>query len=295
MVEAGLGVSWTCSSRTDTIDREQIDWMQRAGCRDIYFGLETGTDRMQEAINKDLDLTVSSDVIETVLNAGIGATLGFIVGLPGESEESLRGTLGYASQYLSKAGTTVHLFGYGAYRGSPHFDDVFPQLQFDPYYTDFPLPVALRHQNRSLMESNFQIFARYSRLRHYEGLSSATIRTAEEYFPILNMVRELHTEITRRGYDPLGLLVAWSEWLRAQGHTRDGRGAERFYGSLDEYLTFLEHYTKPNERTESEFTECIVWEKQKNYLRELQLAEYRPHVPETASVFDYFTNPSLSG
>jgi radical SAM superfamily enzyme YgiQ (UPF0313 family) len=293
MEEAKLDVSWTCSSRTDTIDREQIEWMRRAGCRDIYFGIESGTDQMQKAINKDLDLTVSSEVVDIALSTGMSATLGFIVGLPGESRESLQGTLNHASRYLRDARTTVHLFGYGPYRGSPHFDDVYPQLKFDPYYTDFPLPLAVREQNRSLMQSNFEIFARYSRLTHYDGLSTATIRTAEEYLPLLNMVRELHTELLQFGYDPVKLLVAWSEWLQSEGRTRDGTGAERFYGSLDEYLTFLANQTKHDDRLGVKFAQRIVWEKQKNYLRELQAAGYHPVAPERTRGQVYFTNPSL--
>lgn len=88
--------------------------------------------------------------------------------------------------------TTVHLFGFGApYRGSTHFDEIFPELAFDAHFPDFALLLSIRQANTKLMSEHFDVFARYSRLRSYDGLSIGVIRAAEEYLPILNVLRRL--------------------------------------------------------------------------------------------------------
>ena len=43
---------WGCSARTDCVDEELIELMSRAGCRGIFFGIETGSRRMQKVIDK---------------------------------------------------------------------------------------------------------------------------------------------------------------------------------------------------------------------------------------------------
>lgn len=93
LLELRLDIKWTCSSRADTIDEEMIDLMAKAGCCTIYFGIETGSQRMQNIINKNLDLQKSEAVIETVLSKNISCVCSFIYGFPEETIEDLNQTL----------------------------------------------------------------------------------------------------------------------------------------------------------------------------------------------------------
>src|SRR3712207_5333972 len=56
LLASGEKVTWACSARTDCVDDELIELMARAGCRGIFFGIETGSDRLQKVIKKRLDL-----------------------------------------------------------------------------------------------------------------------------------------------------------------------------------------------------------------------------------------------
>src|SRR6185295_7137865 len=60
---SGLAITWTCSSRTDTITAELIAKMKLAGCRDIYFGIDTGTAVMQAQIDKNLDVAEADEIV----------------------------------------------------------------------------------------------------------------------------------------------------------------------------------------------------------------------------------------
>jgi hypothetical protein len=267
LAASDLNVSWTCSSRTDTIDEEQIYWMKRAGCREIYFGVETGTAQMQTKIDKNLDLDEAERIIGKSLEAGIGATVGFIAGLPGESDASLRSTLKKAFYFLGLSGTTVHLFGFNPNRGSPHFEKIRPSLVFDDHFVDFPLSDEVHAENCKLMEGHFETFTRYSRLASYEGLAVGVIRAADEFFPMVNALRQLMLRVCACAVDPLHILTAWADSIASKNQQRRSPSARLYQGTLSDFLDFLESYLQTNGFLDAVMAEMIRWERRKNVFR----------------------------
>lgn len=198
LAASDLEVTWTCSSRTDTLDEEQIHWLRQAGCRNIYFGVETGTADMQKAIAKDLDLDEAQEIIGKTVASGIAVTVGFIAGLPGESSETLQGTLREGMRFLSLPQSTVHLFGYSPYRGSVNYERICDDLVFDPHFVDFPLGEDTHRENCSLMMARLNLFSRYSWPNSYRDLDLGVVRTAEEFFPIVNALRPVFITLSDR-------------------------------------------------------------------------------------------------
>lgn len=291
--DSGLDVTWTCSSRTDTLDEEQIYWMRQAGCRDIYFGVETGTDEMQARIDKNLNLAEAERIIRRTTEEGIGATVGFIAGLPGESKFTLRGTLTRAFYFLGLPGTTVHLFRFNPYRGSPDFEKIKSDLVFDDHFVDFPLSDQTHAENCSLMSNNFDIFSRYSRMKSYEGLSVGVIRAADEFFPMVNALRSLMLKLYSRGVEPLDLLVAWTDWVVSRNRQRCSPTTRLYQGTIADFLEFLEFYLQGSGLSDEITAEMLQWEKLKDTFRS-QAPTVPSHTfpftrPETA----LYTNPSV--
>jgi len=291
-----LNVTWTCSSRTDTIDEEQIYWMRRAGCREIYFGVETGTSQMQTKIDKNLDLDNAQYIIGKSTEAGIGVTVGFIAGLPGESAVSLRGTLNKAFYYLSLPESTVHLFGFSPNRGSPHFEQIKAELIFDDHFVDFPLSDEVHAENCRLMQRHFEMFSRYSRLASYEDLDVGVIRAADEFFPMVNALRQLLLRIYARGIDLLDLLIAWTETIASKNRQRGSPSARLYQGTLNNFLGFLEIYLSTKDLLDVATAEMIRWELHKNVFR----TETNPppfvqssETEETSGEHKLYTNPSI--
>ena len=60
--------------------------MHRAGCRRIYYGWESGSQRMLDVLKKDLTPEVIIDAAKMTRRAGIWAKVYIIVGSPGETE-----------------------------------------------------------------------------------------------------------------------------------------------------------------------------------------------------------------
>ena len=88
-----LNIAWECFSRIDTIDDEMIERMAAVGCCHIYFGIESGSPRMQKLLNKRLKLGGARSIIRKVCEAGMVARTGFIVGFPQERSTDIAQTM----------------------------------------------------------------------------------------------------------------------------------------------------------------------------------------------------------
>ncbi len=95
---APLGVSWASNSRVDTIDEELARAMRRAGCWMISFGIESGDQALLDAAGKGATVEESERAVAVVKAEGIKAAGHFVLGLPGETRESLDKTLALASR-----------------------------------------------------------------------------------------------------------------------------------------------------------------------------------------------------
>jgi hypothetical protein len=91
--KSGEKFRWSCSARTDCVDEELLRMMAKAGCIGIFFGVETGSPRIQQAIGKMLDLDQALAAIRCTEDCGMGSTVSLITGFPDESPEELNATV----------------------------------------------------------------------------------------------------------------------------------------------------------------------------------------------------------
>jgi radical SAM superfamily enzyme YgiQ (UPF0313 family) len=84
---------WTCSSRTDTLDDDLVHLMRKAGCRGVFLGVESGSEAIQQSVNKRLDLTRARTVVEGLSREKVRATLSFVTGFPDERPVDLQKTV----------------------------------------------------------------------------------------------------------------------------------------------------------------------------------------------------------
>lgn len=91
-------INWACSSRIDVIDHELLEAMSESGCGNIFFGIETGSAKMQKMIHKNLKLDKVTDLVKKMVELKMGGTFSFIYDFPNESEDDLNHTLGLIHQ-----------------------------------------------------------------------------------------------------------------------------------------------------------------------------------------------------
>lgn len=92
----GIVISWFCNARADQIDPELAEAMARAGCHQVYLGFESGSQRILDGVGKGVtvaELEYGAAVLKAV---GIDRSVGFVVGLPGENDESVAESIALA-------------------------------------------------------------------------------------------------------------------------------------------------------------------------------------------------------
>jgi radical SAM superfamily enzyme YgiQ (UPF0313 family) len=98
MIASEEKFTWSCSARTDCVDEPLLELMADAGCSGLFFGIETGSARMQTIIDKHLDPRRAAEIIDAAEKLGIGTTVSLITGFPEESQEDLRQTVSMLMQ-----------------------------------------------------------------------------------------------------------------------------------------------------------------------------------------------------
>ncbi len=95
LIESKEEFTWGCSARTDCVDEELIALMARAGCRGIFFGIETGSRRMQKIIDKGLELGDSAERVRSCDKFKIKTAVSLMAGFPEETMDDLRDTAAF--------------------------------------------------------------------------------------------------------------------------------------------------------------------------------------------------------
>ncbi|MBI4455662.1 MAG: radical SAM protein [Acidobacteria bacterium] len=96
LIESGLKFRWCCQTRADSIDLELLKKMRQAGCRLVHYGVETGSPRVLEMVNKRIHLEEIRRAVRLTHQAGLDSACFFMLGFPTESESEIRQTLNFA-------------------------------------------------------------------------------------------------------------------------------------------------------------------------------------------------------
>ncbi len=91
-----LDITWNCYSRVDTIDKELLRIMKRAGCYHVKYGVESGTKRVLKLINKRINLKQAYSTIRMTSEVGLSSKVSFMLGQPSETAEEVEKTIEFA-------------------------------------------------------------------------------------------------------------------------------------------------------------------------------------------------------
>ncbi|HKA00486.1 MAG TPA: radical SAM protein, partial [Candidatus Solibacter sp.] len=155
MLESGEDFTWSCSARTDCVDEELLELMARAGCRGIFFGVESGSNRMQRIMDKGLDIEQSKRMITAADALGIETTVALITGFPEENAEDARETVRMFTYSLRHAGSTPQMNILAPLAGTPIFAQYRDRLTLDELCSD------MSHQGRKQNAADRELIRRY--------------------------------------------------------------------------------------------------------------------------------------
>ncbi len=94
-----LDIEWLCDSRVDNCSYDALRQMVRAGCRLLYFGVESANQRILNYYKKGITPDQTERAVKTARKAGVDVIVGsFIVGAPDETRREIRNTLHFAQE-----------------------------------------------------------------------------------------------------------------------------------------------------------------------------------------------------
>src|SRR5581483_12099005 len=98
MIQDKLNIKWTCNSRVDYVDQEMLALMGKAGCWMIAWGIESGNFDILKHAHKGADPQKAARALTWARAAGIKNWGYFIIGLPGETEQTIRETIDFSKK-----------------------------------------------------------------------------------------------------------------------------------------------------------------------------------------------------
>jgi len=93
LIDHKLNIKWRCTARYDNLDENLLQLMKEANCSGLYFGLESGSNRVLKAIDKKLTVEEIIKVSKMVHDSGIPSATSILLGIPDEGKKDIEETL----------------------------------------------------------------------------------------------------------------------------------------------------------------------------------------------------------
>ncbi len=123
-----LGMTFNCAVRAEHIDSELLRQMKGAGCWMASLGIETGDPQLLAQHRQNADLEMLAGKIRMIKDAGIRTKGLLMMGLPGESEESIRRSMKYV---FSLPIDDFNLAKFTPFPGAPLYATIHDQGEFN--------------------------------------------------------------------------------------------------------------------------------------------------------------------
>ncbi|UCE48397.1 MAG: radical SAM protein, partial [Phycisphaerales bacterium] len=93
LTDAGLDIKYKISSRVDYIDDELSDYLKESGCYRIYFGVESGSQRILDYLEKGITVQDIKNAFQSAQKSGIDCCAYIMIGVPSETKQDIDKTM----------------------------------------------------------------------------------------------------------------------------------------------------------------------------------------------------------
>jgi len=125
---SGLDVEWICDTRADLVSRDLLKEMRSAGCRTIWFGVESGSPRILKKLNKNVSIEQTVKAFRLCREEDINISCSLMMGIPGETLSDIKATFNLAKKLNPD---WIHFNIFVAYPGSSLYDEVIENKLYD--------------------------------------------------------------------------------------------------------------------------------------------------------------------
>ncbi len=208
--ERKLSFFWSCDTRVDLLNEELLTEMRLAGCQRLSLGVETGSQRILDAIDKKITVAEILASTELAKKVGIKVRYYMMLGNRGETAETFRETLAF----LERAKPHEYIFScLSIYPGTRDFEDaekagwVDRKAYFEGTFQELKMPFDATDEDTAVMN---EWFAKNS------GLRSSPPPTSDEYRDVLARLGDYHAA----HMDLAGALYREGDLKGAEHHVR---------------------------------------------------------------------------
>ena len=102
IIRRGLKIRWSSFARVDTVSATLLTRMREAGCHAVSFGMESGSPEILKRVRKKISLAQAEAAVAMCRQVGMEAHASFILGLPGETADTLEQTMAFARRWANR-------------------------------------------------------------------------------------------------------------------------------------------------------------------------------------------------
>lgn len=160
-----LNLPWSCFTRVDLVDEKILRKLKEAGCYQIYYGIESGSQRLLNLINKGITLDQARISIKLAKEAGIETICSYMLALPGETREESEQTIKFAieieSDYVQISLTIPHISGEAFYKLCSQYGTILKYELHKATLYDYPTYIPYGRTQEELKECIRKAYKRF--------------------------------------------------------------------------------------------------------------------------------------
>ena len=112
IIDRGIDSDWFCFARVDTVSRELLELMKKAGCYALLYGIESANQKVLKDIKKGITPDQARRALKISNELGLKTEAGFILGNPKDTRETIEETIDFALELKPVIGSFNRLVPY---------------------------------------------------------------------------------------------------------------------------------------------------------------------------------------
>jgi hypothetical protein len=264
LLGSGDGFQWSCSARTDRVDRELMQLMFEAGCRGIFFGIETGSPTLQKSIKKKLDLEHAAEQIRLADAIGIEIEVSLITGFAEETRADVGDTVAFFMDSMRLKHTDGNIGLLAPLVGTPIEVEHRGALVLDAFHSDVSFQgwqqdaadCELIRAHPTIFSNFFAVPTRHVERRYLHEVREFAVHGVEWF-------RKLLVALHLDSGALLDVIDEWFEWRTREGDQQAPEGQEHMPYYIraqfhSEFLRFVDEWYLPKRARAKEVVRALV-------------------------------------
>jgi len=277
LIKEKLNISWRVFCRIESLDKDLLRIMSRAGCQGVFCGIESGSLSVQKTIGKIINFSLIRSVVSQCKEVNITPQLAFIVGFPNEKEEDLNATIKLALDLLQISGYQLIVNHLTPWAGVPLLRNK-NRIIFNRNAARYDTNGCYLQPTVRLKE-NYDLARRFPALFNYFYVIESKHLSAQATYELGSMFCNLahnyplsfQLALKELSISPVELKDCLNLWLRREGIVwgdsfANFRQESRYNGEINKFFPVFIRYLYRKRKAAFEFLKPILCLEEKKFI-----------------------------